>query len=107
MKGRRRLEGKLFPLEEIRRLFNFQYSGSQEGDEEENEAKTQRPGGQVGDNYIHRCRLFLLDFLSKTSFLHNSSIHTFIFFQDFHPTQAREDEEKEAEPPRSHGRKPK
>ena len=50
MKGRRRLEGKLFPLEEIRRLFNFQYSGSQEGDEEENEAKAQGPGGQVGDN---------------------------------------------------------
>ena len=50
---------------------------------------------------------FFLIFLSKTSLLQNSSIHTFIFFQDLHPTQAREDEEEEAKPPRSHGRKPK
>ena len=37
-------------MEKIKRLINFHCSGSQEGDEEENEAKTQGPGGQVGDN---------------------------------------------------------
>ena len=35
------------------------------------------------------------------------SFSSWFFTKNFHPTQAREDEEKEAEPPRSHGRKPK
>ena len=89
MKGRRRLERKLFPLKKIIRLINFHCSGSQEGDEEENEAKAQGPGGQVGDDssIYTDPDFFLIDFfcLRLPAYITLQCTHTYIFLSDPSP----------------------